>query len=57
MVGAKVKRISHCTLLLCNIETGRIITGAEAEKIGLVTRCVNDPMEEAMKVAKEIVER
>lgn len=37
--------------------TGRIVTGAEAEKIGLVTRCVDDPMKEAMKVAMEIVER
>lgn len=37
--------------------TGRIITGLEAEKIGLVTRCVDDPMKEAIKVAKEIIER
>ena len=37
--------------------TGRIISGAEAEKIGLVTRCVEDPMKEALKVALEIVER
>ena len=37
--------------------TGRIISGLEAEKIGLVTRCVDDPLEEAMKVAKEIIER
>ncbi|KAL7541561.1 hypothetical protein ACHAXR_012799 [Thalassiosira sp. AJA248-18] len=37
--------------------TGRIVSGLEAEKIGLVTRCVDDPMKEAMKVAKEIVER
>jgi len=37
--------------------TGRIVDGLEAEKIGLVTRCVDDPMEEAMKVAKEIIER
>lgn len=37
--------------------TGRIISGAEAERIGLVTRCVEDPMAEAMKVAMEIVER
>ncbi|EED86480.1 predicted protein [Thalassiosira pseudonana CCMP1335] len=36
--------------------TGRIISGLEGEKIGLVTRCVDQPMEEAMKVAKEIVE-
>jgi enoyl-CoA hydratase/carnithine racemase len=37
--------------------TGRIINGTEAERIGLVTRCVEDPMKEAMKVAMEIVER
>ena len=37
--------------------TGRIISGLEAEKIGLVTRCVDDPLEEAMKVSKEIIER
>ncbi|KAL7529605.1 hypothetical protein ACHAWF_003045 [Thalassiosira exigua] len=37
--------------------TGRIISGLEAEKIGLVTRCVENPMDEAMKVAAEIVER
>ncbi len=37
--------------------TGRIITGLEAERIGLITRCLDDPMEEALKVAKEIAER
>ena len=37
--------------------TGRIISGTEAEKLGLVTRCVEDPMDEAMKVAKEIIQR
>jgi enoyl-CoA hydratase/carnithine racemase len=37
--------------------TGRIVSGLEAEKIGLVTRCVEDPMKEAMKVASEIIER
>jgi len=37
--------------------TGRIISGTEAEKFGLVTRCVDDPMEEAMSVAREIIER
>ena len=37
--------------------TGRIISGLEAEKIGLVTRCAEDPMGEALKVAMEIVER
>jgi enoyl-CoA hydratase/carnithine racemase len=37
--------------------TGRIISGEDGQKLGLVTRCVEDPMEEALKVAKEIVER
>lgn len=37
--------------------TGKIISGEEGEKLGLVTRCVEDPMEEALKVAKQIVER
>jgi enoyl-CoA hydratase/carnithine racemase len=37
--------------------TGRIISGSEAESLGLVTRCVDDPMEEAMKVAGEIIAR
>ncbi len=37
--------------------TGRIISGTEAEALGLVTRCVDDPMEEAMKVAREIIAR
>lgn len=37
--------------------TGRIISGEEGERLGLVTRCAEDPMVEAVKVAKEIVER
>lgn len=37
--------------------TGRIVSGLEAEKLGLVTRCADDPLEEAMKVAEEIIER
>jgi len=37
--------------------TGKVITAKEGAKIGLVTRCDNDPMEEAIKVAKEIVSR
>ncbi len=36
--------------------TGRIVSGMEAEKLGLVTRCVEDPMKEAMIVALKIVE-
>jgi len=34
--------------------TGRIISSAEAEKHGLITRVVEDPMDEAFKVASEI---
>jgi enoyl-CoA hydratase/carnithine racemase len=37
--------------------TGRIISGEEAAELGLVTRCVDDPMAEATKVAGEIVAR
>jgi len=37
--------------------TGRIITGEEALSFGLVTRCCEDPIEEAIKVAKDIVKR
>ena len=37
--------------------TGRIISGEEAATLGLVTRCVSDPMMEAIKVAKEIKNR
>ena len=37
--------------------TGRIIDGLEAEKIGLVARCVASPLDEAMKVAKDIIDR
>jgi hypothetical protein len=34
--------------------TGKVITGTEAAELGLVTRCVEDPMEEAILVAKQI---
>jgi enoyl-CoA hydratase/carnithine racemase len=37
--------------------TGRIIDAKEAERVGLISRIVEDPFEEALKVAKEIVER
>ncbi len=37
--------------------TGKIVSGEEASSLGLVTRCVSDPMEEALKVAKEIKNR
>lgn len=37
--------------------TGRIVSGEEAQKLGLVTRVVDDPVEEARKVANEIVEK
>lgn len=36
--------------------TGRIINGTEAASLGLVTRCVDDPLEESYRVAKEILE-
>jgi len=37
--------------------TGKVISGAEAAELGLVTRCVDDPMKEAIQVAKQICER
>ena len=37
--------------------TGRIISGTEAAEMGLITRTVKDPMDEALKVAKEIIAR
>ena len=37
--------------------TGRIISGTEASTIGLVTRCADDPMDEAIRVANEIIDR
>ena len=37
--------------------TGRIISGTEAAQLGLVTRCVEDPMAEAKKIANEIASR
>lgn len=37
--------------------TGRVVRGEEGEKIGLVTRCSEDPMSEAMNVARTLVER
>lgn len=37
--------------------TGRVISGTQAAELGLVTRCVEDPMVEAKKVAMEIVQR
>ena len=37
--------------------TGKVITGVEAAQLGLVTRCVDDPMGEAIKVAEEICKR
>lgn len=37
--------------------TGRIVTGEEAAELNLVTRCVVDPMEEAERMAKDIVGR
>jgi len=37
--------------------TGRIVDGVEAERLGLVTRCCENPMEEAVKWAEMIVSR
>lgn len=37
--------------------TARVISGVEAAQLGLVTRCAEDPIEEANKLAKEIVNR
>ena len=37
--------------------TGRVISGQEAAGLGLVTRCVNDPMKEATNLANEIIQR
>mmetsp|Transcript_3283 Transcript_3283/g.3660 ORF Transcript_3283/g.3660 Transcript_3283/m.3660 type:complete len:354 (-) Transcript_3283:502-1563(-) len=37
--------------------TGRVITAEEGARLGLITRCTEDPMAEAVKVAKEIVSR
>ena len=37
--------------------TGRIVSGAEAAALGLVTRTAEDPLAEAMTLAKEIASR
>lgn len=37
--------------------TGRVITAEEGARLGLITRCTEDPMAEAVKVANEIVSR
>ena len=37
--------------------TGRVISGEEAAQLGLVTRCTEDPLAEAEKLALEIVSR
>jgi enoyl-CoA hydratase/carnithine racemase len=37
--------------------TGRIVSGEEAAKLNLVTRCVDDPMAEAERMAEEIIGR
>ena len=37
--------------------TGRVLDGTEAAALGLVTRCVEDPMAEAERVALEIAQR
>lgn len=37
--------------------TGRIVSGADAARMGLVTRTADDPLEEAMTLASEIASR
>lgn len=37
--------------------TGRVLSGTQAASLGLVTRCMEDPMGEAERVANEIVQR
>ena len=37
--------------------TGRIFSGTEAEKMGLVTHLFENPMKEALKIAREIADR
>lgn len=37
--------------------TGRVLSGEEAASLGLVTRCVDDPMAEAETLANEIMQR
>jgi enoyl-CoA hydratase/carnithine racemase len=34
--------------------TGRVFSGAEAAELGVVTRCAEDPLEEALALAREI---
>lgn len=34
--------------------TGRIVSGAEADRLGLVTRCSDDPLADALTLAQEI---
>lgn len=37
--------------------TGKVVDGTEAEKLGLITRVCEDPMQEAMMVAKDIASK
>lgn len=37
--------------------TGKVLNGTEAASLGLVTKCVHDPMAEAEKLANEILQR
>ena len=37
--------------------TGRIVLGEEAARLGLVTHCVNDPLEQAIQLATQISHR
>lgn len=49
LVGAGV---AHDLLL-----TGRTIDGREAHRLGVVTECADDPLERAVRIAAEMVER
>jgi enoyl-CoA hydratase/carnithine racemase len=37
--------------------TGKIITGEEADKLGLVTACYDDPMEYTKTLCQELIKR
>jgi enoyl-CoA hydratase/carnithine racemase len=37
--------------------TGRVVSGQEAADLGLVTRCCDDPLQEAESLAEEILQR
>jgi enoyl-CoA hydratase/carnithine racemase len=37
--------------------TGRVVRGEEAAELGLVTKCVEDPLQHAIQLAEEIMQR